>query len=106
MLQVMIAQILPLFAPATLGFCVFSSFSVLLSSSGLLGLTVLEAAPAGVPALEPVCGSPLAAEQACRRPGGGCGSLVMVDTNQAGLWGGGHRAWAAGRVALGGDGSG
>lgn len=64
MLQVMIAQILP---PATLCFCVFSSFSMLLSSSGLLGLTVLD-----VPALEPVCRAPSAAEQAWRRSGGGC----------------------------------
>lgn len=81
----MIAPILPLTAPATLGFCVFSAFSVLLSSSELLGLAVLEAARAGVAAQEPVCGSPWAAEQAWRGAGGGCGTLLMSDTNQAGL---------------------
>lgn len=60
MLQVMIAQIPPLIPPATLRSCVFSSSSVLLSSSALLGLAVLEAAPADVTAQEPVSGSPSA----------------------------------------------
>lgn len=90
MLQVMIAQILPLIPPATLHFCVLSSFSVLLSSSELLGLAVLEA-PAEVTA--PVCGSP----RQQSRPGEGVEEdVVMSDTNWAGVWGGCQSSWEGG----------
>lgn len=74
---------------------------MLLSPNELLGIKMLQMAPANAVAQEPVCGSPLVAIKDWRRSEEGRAAALMISNiNQAGVWGGGLQRSGSGRLVL------